>query len=111
MCYIVIVISWCRPAETDTYVSVALAIPNIIWDSESIISIMFYTVVYKPTTYHLLTNLLFLMDGFIPHTGIYQTCFWVLTEVILLLQEEIRNEEEEIIKKVIEEKMDIRYGF
>lgn len=51
------------------------------------------------------------MDGFIPHTGIYQTCFWVLTEVILLLQEEIRNEEEEIIKKVIEEKMDIRYGF
>lgn len=36
-------------------------------------------------------------------------CFWLLTKVFLLLQEEIRNEEEEIIKKVIEEKMDIRY--
>lgn len=35
-------------------------------------------------------------------------CFWLLTEVFLLLKEEIRNEEEEIIKKVIEEKMDIR---
>lgn len=35
-------------------------------------------------------------------------CFWLLTKVFLLLKEEIRNEEEEIIKKVIEEKMDIR---
>lgn len=59
MLYSYIDIYICRPAEASMYVSVAYAIPNVIWDSESIDSLIFYPVAYKPTTHHLSTNSLF----------------------------------------------------